>query len=99
MNANELQEYVETKYKYEDKASLQVFQNVITNAEKVAGFVDVAEPEFDIKIEYENGQTQNFHLWLNEKGQKSTIMKTNNTESIYSISEELTEHFIELVHK
>lgn len=83
----------------EDEAVLEVFNNVIPNAERVAGFVDVAEPEFDLKVEYEKGYWEGYHLWLGEKGQKSTLMKTIDTNTIYTVSEELTEQLIELVEK
>lgn len=82
---------------YEDKETLEIFKNAISNAVKLEGIADMAEPEFDIKVVYTDGNKQGYHLWVGEKGQKSTIMNVNDTHTIYSISEEITNKLIDLV--
>ena len=83
---------------YEDKETLDIFKNVITNAVKQEGIVDIAEPEFDVEVIYTDGNKQGYHLWLGEKGQKSTLMDVNDTHTIYLISEDLTNKLIELIN-
>ena len=82
---------------YEDKETLDIFKNAISNAVKSEGIADMAEPEFDIKAIYTDGNKQGFHLWVGGKGQKSTLMNVNDTHTIYSISEEITNQLIDLV--
>ena len=82
---------------YEDKATLNLFRNAISNAVKVEGIADMAEPEFDIKVVYTNGNKQGYHLWIGGKGQISTLMNVKDTHSIYSISEEITNQLVILI--
>lgn len=82
---------------YQDKESLDIFNNAISTAVKREGVADMAEPEFDLKVSYTGGNKQGFHLWLGENGQKSTIMKVNDTHITYSISEEMTDQLIDLL--
>lgn len=82
---------------YEDKETLDIFKNAISNAVKREGIANMAEPEFDIKVIYTNGNKQGYHLWVGEKGQKSTLMNVNDTYTIYSILEEITNQLIGLV--
>ena len=83
---------------YEDNETLELFHNGISNAVKQDGIVDMVEPEYDIRV-YGNGKTNGYHLWIGEKGHKSTIMKISDTHTIYSISEEITNQLIDLVGK
>ena len=82
---------------YEDKETLDIFDNAISNAAKREGIVDIAEPEFDLQVIYTDGNKQIYHLWVGEKGQKSTLMNVNDTNTVYSISEEITNQLMDLV--
>ena len=82
---------------YEDKETLDIFKNVISNAVKQDGIVDIAKAEFDVEVIYTDGNKQGYHLWVGEKGQKSTLMDVNDTNTIYLISEDLTNKFIDLM--
>jgi hypothetical protein len=82
---------------YKDKDSLDIFNNAISTAVKREGIADMAEPEFDLKVSYTDGSKQGYHLWLGEKGQKSTLMKVKDTHITYAISEEITDQLINLL--
>lgn len=82
---------------YEDKETLDIFNNAISNAVKRAGIVDIVEPEFDLEVIYTDGNKQGYHLWVGGKGQKSTLMNVNDTNTVYSISEEITNQLVDLV--
>ena len=82
---------------YEDKETLNIFKNAISNAVKSEGIADMAEPELDIEVIYTNGNKEDYHLWVGEKGQKSTLMNVYDTNTIYTISEEITNQLIDLV--
>lgn len=82
---------------YEDEESMEIFKNAIANAVKREGIADMVEPEFDWKVRYIDGQKQGYHLWLGEKGHKSTLMNVKDTYTAYSISEEITNQLLELL--
>lgn len=82
---------------YEDEDTLDLFRDAISSAVKKEGIADMVEPEFDIKVVFKDGNKQGYHLWLGEKGQKSTLMNVKDTHTIYSISETKTNPLIDLV--
>ncbi|MFC0186742.1 hypothetical protein ACFFJY_00510 [Fictibacillus aquaticus] len=80
----------------EDK-DIQTFQSVISSAVKENGIVNMANPEFYFDVIYTDDNKQSYHLWLGEKGQQSTLMKTDDTHSIYTVSEKMTNKLIEII--
>ncbi len=82
---------------FEDEADLSTFQKAITTAEKRDGMVDIEVPEFDIQVIHNDGSTKEYHLWLGEDDGVSTLMKVEDTHTIYTISNELTKELNKLV--
>jgi len=82
---------------FNDEETLKTFRSLISSAVKEEGIVDMIEPEFDLEVIYENENLQQFHLWVGEKGQRSTLMKIDNTHTIYTVSEEMTNKLLDLV--
>lgn len=81
---------------YDDKETLEAFQEIFSSAVKESGIVDMADPEFYMDAVYEKDQ-QSLYLWIGEKGQRSTFMKTEDTHTIYTVSTDTTDKLIELV--
>lgn len=84
---------------YEDTEALVIFHDIFSSAEKFLGQVDIAEPEYDVEIVYKNGEQKGYHLWIGKKGQQSTLMKVEDTGTIYTVSEEMTDKLIDLVEQ
>ncbi len=84
---------------YEEKESLELFQKARTTAVKNEGIVDMASPEFDLRVVDTDGKKQDYHLWLGEVGQNSGIMDVNDTHTLYYISEDFTEQLIALIRE
>lgn len=82
---------------FEDDFSLEVLKSVHSSAVKESGIVNIATPEFYVDIVYENGDKQSFHLWLGGKFEGSTLMKTDDTHTIYILPEESTNKIIDLM--
>lgn len=82
---------------YEDKETLDRIKKALSNAVKAEGVVDMAEPEFDLKVVDTAGNEQGYYLWVGKKGQVSTLMNVEDTHTIYTIPEELTSSFIDWV--
>lgn len=57
----------------------------------------MADPEFYLNLFYDKENHQSLYLWIGEIGHRSTIMKTEDTHIIYTVSEEKTDILIELV--
>jgi hypothetical protein len=75
-----------------DRETIKTIIEAVDSAEKLSGIVNMANPEFKIKI----GEKEYF-LWIDEKS--GTIMNTEDTHTIYSISESLIDQVNELLNK
>ncbi|MBM7661118.1 hypothetical protein JOC85_001890 [Bacillus mesophilus] len=63
----------------EDKETIELIEDAVNSAEKQPGIVNMADPEFKIEI----GEST-YYLWIDEKF--GTIMNTEDTHTIYSLS-------------
>ncbi|MFD1780818.1 hypothetical protein ACFSFW_19375 [Fredinandcohnia salidurans] len=82
---------------FDDDESLSVFQNVFSSAVKEEGIVNMADPEYYLEVIYDKENRISLYLWIGDEGQRSTLMKTEDTHTIYTVSEEMTVKLIELV--
>jgi len=82
---------------FDDEFSIKVLSRVFSIAVKENGIVNMANPEFYVDIVYDNEDTQSFHLWLGGKFKESTLMKTDDTHTIYILPEESTNKIIDLM--
>ncbi len=81
---------------YQDEDALLLFTDLLQNATREEGIVDMIQPEYDLEILYKDGNDQGFHLWVGESGEKSTLMKVDDTHTIYTVSAEITDKLIAL---
>ncbi|RVT59968.1 hypothetical protein [Niallia taxi] len=82
---------------FDDKDTLKAFQVIFSSAVREPGIVDMAAPEFYMDVVYDKDNQQSLYLWIGEKGQRSTFMKTEDTNTIYTVSNDMTDKLIELV--
>jgi len=82
---------------YEDEESLEVFKGVIASAVKMTGIVDIVAPDYSFEVIFKNENKQSYHLWVGESGKKSTLMKVENTHTIYTVPASLTDQLIDLI--
>ena len=85
------------KVNVEEKATFNAFQEIFSTATKEDGIVNMANPEFDMDIVYEENEESKLYLWIGEKGQRSTFLNPNDTNTIYTVSPEETDRLILLV--
>ena len=74
-----------------------MFQKAFAKAVKQEGIVDIEEPEFDLEVKDKEGNKQEYHLWIGEKDETSTLMKAEDTNTIYSVLAKETNELIDLV--
>ncbi len=84
---------------YQDQEKLSIFTDLLKNASQEEGIVDMIEPQYDLKILYEDETTQGFHLWVGDDGGKSTLMNVDDTHIIYTVSPEFTNKLIDLLNE
>ena len=82
---------------FNDDKSIETFNTIFTSAVKEWGIVNMSNPEFYIDVVYSNENKQSFNLWVGKKGEKSTLMRTDDTHTIYTVSEEMTDKLIDLI--
>lgn len=82
---------------FEDKETLTKFKNIISNASKEEGIANMANPELRLRLTYKDGSKQEINLWIGKKGQKSSLVEINDTNTVYTISEEAKNEFIDLI--
>ena len=82
---------------FHDPETINALQSIFDNAVKEPGIVNVTDPEFFLEF-VDNKENQHFlHLWIGEEGQRSSLMNTEDTHTIYTVSEKETDQLIELV--
>lgn len=81
----------------DDKESIKALQSILSSAVKEPGIVDMAAPEFYLEVVYDKENYKSFYLWVGEKGQRSTFMKTEDTHTIYTVEDERTVELIDLI--
>lgn len=82
---------------FNDDKSIETFNTIFTSTVKENGIVNMSNPEYYIDVVYSNDNKQSFHLWIGENGEKSTLMKTDDTNTIYTVSEEMTDKLNDLI--
>jgi len=82
---------------FEDRPTLKLFKLAVSKAEKQPGIVDVAQPEYDVEMVYANGHTEGLHMWLHPEGTAGAIMYVTNTETIYTLPEDIAGRLVELL--
>lgn len=84
---------------FDDDSLIATLKSIITSAERIKGIVNMANPEYKMIVVYENEAKQNYNLWIGEKGEKSALMNTSDTNTIYLISDEMNNKLLELLKK
>ncbi|MFD0588787.1 hypothetical protein ACFQZE_12370 [Paenibacillus sp. GCM10027627] len=83
----------------EEKEKLEAFQRLLSSATKSEGIVnmDMEGRDYDVEIDYENNNYMSLYIWIGDKGQKSTVMRVDDTHTVYIVSEEGTGSWIEFM--
>ncbi|MCJ8008619.1 hypothetical protein ACFFF5_08375 [Lederbergia wuyishanensis] len=85
---------------FKDKQSLDIFEKAITSAVKKSGKVDLAEPEYDVMVEYKSNEgdlpVHALHFWLGKENEKSTFMYMMD-DSVYHTSPQMTNKLRKLI--
>ncbi|MGO1371463.1 MAG: hypothetical protein ACTHVE_06365 [Senegalia sp. (in: firmicutes)] len=72
-------------------------RNIITSATKLDGIVDIREPDFNLDIIYKDNSKEKFYIWLEKNGGKGALMNSEDTNTLYNISEEMNDEWIDFI--
>lgn len=84
---------------YEDAADLATFDEIFARATKKPGIANIADPEFFIKVNSDSGEKQFLYLWIGNAGEQASLMREDDTHTLYSLSEEMTAKLAVLIEK
>jgi hypothetical protein len=83
---------------FNDRESIKVFEKAIRTAVKQPSNINDTKPEYDVMVEYEGGfPTHAIHLWLEEEGEKSTLIYMVGEGETYLTSPKNTDQLRELI--
>lgn len=85
-------------YGEEEQQEIELFKSALTDSKKIKNMVNVVRPNYDVSFTLEDGEVITYHLWLGEKGKKSTFMEQGVPKTLYASpsnhTEKLMEHII-----
>jgi hypothetical protein len=86
---------------YHEKGVVSVFEGVIKNAkgkrENSIENINEDKPDYDILVEYVNGDYHLLHLILGQEGQESILMYVGNEYNLYYVTPEDTKKLRKIV--
>ncbi|WP_368653566.1 hypothetical protein AB4Y30_00360 [Ornithinibacillus sp. 4-3] len=71
----------------EKEVEVKDFVYAISTAKRQPGSVDMPEADFNLHFISSNGDSEAFHLWISEAYATATIVKINETDIAYELTE------------
>jgi len=73
-------------YKSIDKrADINTLIDAIKKSKRIKGDVDMPKGDYNLKLKFEDGTEEIFHLWISDKNQTGAIMKIEDTAVLYDL--------------
>lgn len=82
---------------YDELTDVKVFADMIRNAEQQPGIVNMATPEYDVEVQYQDETVDRYYVWLGELGMPTSIMDVNDTHTVYLVPADVTDELIRLL--
>jgi len=74
-----------------DEKTIRNIKYVFTHASKISGIVNMSEPSYKVQI-----GNDSYYLWIGKEN--GSIMKIEDTNTIYSLSEEFISYLNSILH-
>lgn len=84
---------------YEEAADLISFEDIFSSAAKEPGIANMSAPAFYLKVSDAIGNKQYLQLWIGGEGERASVMREDDTHTVYSLSAETTEILAGLIEK
>lgn len=82
---------------FDEPKAIQVFEDILREAERIPGIANVVGPEYDLEVRFENEETDRYYLWLNEPDGESSLYDADDTDTAHLIPADVTNRLIELL--
>lgn len=82
---------------YDELTDVKVFADMIRNAEQQPGIVNMATPEYDVEVRYQDDTVDRYYVWLGDLGMPTSIMDVNDTHTVYLVPADVTDELIRLL--
>ncbi|RHB46756.1 hypothetical protein [Exiguobacterium sp. AM39-5BH] len=83
---------------FDEPESIRVFEDMLREADELPGVANVVEPEYDIEVRFEDGETDRYYLWLNDDPKSvSSLYDADDTNIGYRLPADVTEELINLL--
>jgi hypothetical protein len=84
---------------YTEESSIQVIVEAIKSSTKLPGILDVAKPQYMLKLYYKNGTTQTYLLWISKSdaGYNGMIMNVEDTHVGYALNKDSAKALFKLI--
>ena len=84
---------------FKDEASIKEFKDMISSSIKQDGIVNMSNPDYDIDIMFKKDKKQTYYLWVGENRQNGSLMKADDTHTIYTFDEETNKKISKLLQR
>lgn len=84
---------------FKDEASIKEFKDMISSSIKQDGIVNMANPDYYMDIMFKDDKKQSYYLWVGENRQNSSLMKADDTHTIYTFDKEMTKKISNLLER
>ena len=82
---------------FDESEAIQVFEDMLRNAEQQPGIVNMATPEYDVEVNYQGEKVDRYYVWLGDLGMPTSIMDVTDTHTVYLVPADMTNRLIELL--
>lgn len=84
---------------FKDEASIKEFKDMISNSVKRDGIVNMSNPDYYIDIMFKKDKKQTYYLWIGENMENGSLMKADDTHTIYTFNEETNKKISNLLQR
>ncbi|WP_404353226.1 hypothetical protein [Exiguobacterium aurantiacum] len=84
---------------YDELEDVKVFADMIRNTEQQPGVVNMATPEYDVEVQYQDETVDRYYVWLGDLGMPTSIMDVNDTHTVYLVPADVTDELIRLLEQ
>lgn len=84
---------------YEEPDELELFIDIFASAIREPGIVNMAAPEFYLKVTLEDGDIQYLNLWLGDEEETASLMNAGETHTLYTVTPDKKRELVELISK
>lgn len=84
---------------FKDEASIKEFKDMISSSVKQDGIVNMSNPDYNMDIVFKDDKKQSYYLRVEENMENSSLMKADDTHTIYTFDKETNKKISNLLKR